>query len=107
MKPAPPVTRYEAMILARLLSRDLSNADAIAKVAADYVQTRGSGFAQLRRVLLIIIAAIVLCSLIGWLLLHVGVEVVQALIAVAMMTITWQLLRRRPGMSIADEFRNW
>jgi len=58
-------------------------------------------------VILIIVAAIVLCSLAGWLLLHLGVEVVQALVAVAMMTITWQLLRRRPGMSIADEFRNW
>ena len=89
------------------LNRELSNADAIDKVAARYVQKRGSGLAQLRRVILIIIAAIVLCSLAGWLLLHLGVEVVQALLAVAMMTITWQLLRRRPGMSIADEFRNW
>jgi len=90
-----------------LLVLDLSNVDAIDKVAARYVRKRGSGFAQLRRVILIIIAAIVLCSLAGWLLLHLGVEVVQALLAVAMMTITWQLLRRRPGMSIADEFRNW
>ena len=57
--------------------------------------------------LLIIVAAIVLCSLIGWLVLHLGVEVLHALLAVAMMTITWQFLRRRPGMSIADEFRNW
>jgi hypothetical protein len=58
-------------------------------------------------VLFIILAVIVLCSLAGWLILHLGVEVVQALLAVVMMTITWQFLRRRPGMSIADEFRNW
>jgi len=57
--------------------------------------------------LLVIVAVIILCSLVGWLVLHVGVEVLQALVAVAMMTIAWHLLRRRPGMSIADEFRNW
>jgi len=57
--------------------------------------------------LLVVVAVIVLCSLAGWLLLHLGVEVVQSLLAVAMLTITWHLLRRRPGMSIADEFRNW
>jgi len=57
--------------------------------------------------LLAIVAVIVLCSLVGWLVVHVGVEVLQALVAVAMMTITWHLLRRRPGMSIADDFRNW
>ena len=57
--------------------------------------------------LLVIVAVIILCSLVGWLVLHVGVEVLQALVAVAMMTITWHLLRRRPGMNIADEFRNW
>jgi uncharacterized membrane protein YfcA len=67
----------------------------------------GSNFAELKRMLLVVVAVIVLCSLAGWLLLHLGVEVVQSLLAVAMLTITWHLLRRRPGMSIADEFRNW
>jgi uncharacterized membrane protein YfcA len=67
----------------------------------------GSNFAKLKRMLLVVVAVIVLCSLAGWLLLHLGVEVVQSLLAVAMLTITWHLLRRRPGMSIADEFRNW
>lgn len=57
--------------------------------------------------LVLILIAIVLCSLAGWLVLHVGVEALQALVAVAMMTITWRLLRRRPHMTIADEFRNW
>jgi len=67
----------------------------------------GSNFAELKRMLLVVVAVTVLCSLAGWLLLHLGVEVVQSLLAVAMLTITWHLLRRRPGMSIADEFRNW
>jgi uncharacterized membrane protein YfcA len=57
--------------------------------------------------LFLILIAIVLCSLVGWIVLHLGVEVVQALVAVAMMTITWRLLRRHPHMTIADEFRNW
>jgi len=57
--------------------------------------------------LLVIVAVIVLCSLVGWLVLHVGVEVLQALVAVAMMTIAWHVLRRRPNMTIADDFRNW
>ena len=64
-------------------------------------------FADLRRMLVLLIIAIVLCSLAGWLVLHLGIEVIQALVALAMMTITWNLLRRRPNMSIADEFRNW
>ena len=67
----------------------------------------GSTFAKAELVLFIVIAAIVLCSLAGWLVLHLGVEVVQALLAVALMTVTWHLLRRRPGMSIADEFKHW
>jgi uncharacterized membrane protein YfcA len=57
--------------------------------------------------LFLILIAIVLCSLAGWLVLHLGVEVVQALVALVMMTIAWRLLRRRPHMTIADEFRNW
>ena len=57
--------------------------------------------------LLAIVAVIILCSIVGWLVLHVGVEVLQALVAVAMMTIAWHLLRRRPHMTIADDFRNW
>jgi hypothetical protein len=50
---------------------------------------------------------LIVCSFVAWLVLHVGIEVIQALIALAMMTITWHLLRRRPGSSIADEFRHW
>jgi hypothetical protein len=57
--------------------------------------------------LFVIVAAIVLCSLIGWLVLHLGIEVIQALVALALMTITWHLLRRRPHMTIADEFKYW
>jgi hypothetical protein len=57
--------------------------------------------------LFIIVAAIVLCSLIGWLVLHLGLEVIQALLALALMTITWHFLRRRPHMTIADEFKHW
>jgi hypothetical protein len=57
--------------------------------------------------LALILLAIVLCSLIVWVVLHLGVEVIQVLAAVAMMTITWHLLRRRPHMTIADDFRNW
>jgi len=55
----------------------------------------------------VIVAAVVLCSLIAWLVLHVGIEVIQALVALALMTITWRFLRRRPHMSIADEFKYW
>ncbi len=57
--------------------------------------------------LFLIVVTIVLCSLAGWLLLHLGFEVIQALVALAMMTITWHLLHRRPGRSIADDFTNW
>jgi hypothetical protein len=57
--------------------------------------------------LFVIVAAIVLCSLIGWLVLHLGVEVIQALVALALMTISWHFLRRRPHMTIADEFKYW
>ena len=57
--------------------------------------------------LTLILLAIVLCSLVVWVVLHLGVEAIQLLAAVAMMTITWRLLRRRPHMTIADDFRNW
>lgn len=57
--------------------------------------------------LLLVVIAILVCSLVGWLVLHLGVEVIQALIALVMMTVTWHFLRRRPHMTIADEFRNW
>jgi hypothetical protein len=57
--------------------------------------------------LFLIIAAVVLCSLAAWVVRHLGVEVIQALAAVAMMTIAWHLLRRRPNATIADDFRNW
>jgi hypothetical protein len=55
----------------------------------------------------VIVLAILVCSFVAWLVLHLGIEVIQALVALAMMTITWHLLRRRPGASIADEFRHW
>jgi uncharacterized membrane protein YbaN (DUF454 family) len=71
-------------------------------------QKRGSVFAAPRRgMLVLIVLAIVVCSFAAWLVLHLGIEVVQALIALAMMTITWHLMRRRPNMTIADEFRHW
>ena len=57
--------------------------------------------------LFLILLAIVLCVLVAWVVLHLGVEVVQALLAVAMMSIVWHLLRRRPNMSIGDDFRHW
>ena len=57
--------------------------------------------------LFLILSAVILCSLLAWVVLHVGVEVVQALLALAMMTVVWHLLRRRPNMTIADDFRNW
>ncbi len=59
------------------------------------------------RMLFLVILAIVVCSCVAWLVFHLGVEVIQALVALAMMTITWHLLRRRPNMTIADEFRHW
>jgi hypothetical protein len=68
---------------------------------------RGSAIAELQLVLFVVIAVVVLCSLAAWLILHLGVEAVQALLAVVMMTMTWHLLRRRPGSSIADEFKYW
>ena len=57
--------------------------------------------------LFLIVLAILVCSFAAWAVLHLGVEVIQALLALTMMTITWHLLRRRPGASIADEFRTW
>jgi hypothetical protein len=60
-----------------------------------------------RDMLFVIVLAIVVCSFVAWLVLHLGIEVIQALIALAMMTITWHLLHRRPNMTIADEFRHW
>jgi len=57
--------------------------------------------------LLLVVLAIVVCSFVAWLVLHLGIEVIQALLALAMMTITWHLLRRRPNMTISDELRHW
>ena len=57
--------------------------------------------------LFVIVLAILVCSFVAWLVLHLGFEVIQALIARAMMTIPWHLLHRRPNMTIADEFRHW
>ena len=57
--------------------------------------------------ILLVVLPIVVCSFVAWLVLHLGLEVIQALLALAMMTLTWHLLRRRPNMTIADEFRHW
>src|SRR5215471_9423738 len=111
MNPAPPVTRYEDIFYRRLPDAQLSNGDATHTVVfggACCPSERGSAFATLRPdMLVLIVLAILVCSLVAWLVLHLGIEVIQALIALAMMTITWNLLRRRPGGSIADEFRHW
>ena len=55
----------------------------------------------------LLVIAIVVCSCVAWIVLHLGIEVIQALIALAMMTITWHLLHRRPNMRLDDEFRHW
>ena len=111
MKPAPPVTKYEDIFYRRLPGAQLSNGNATHTVVfggAACSRRRGSAFAAEQRVMLfLIVLAILVCSFVAWLVLHLGIEVVQALVALAMMTITWNLLRRRPGSSIADEFRHW
>jgi len=55
----------------------------------------------------LICAVVMVCALVGWLVLYLGVEVVQALLAVALMVIAWHMLRRRPNMTIADDFKAW
>src|SRR4051812_26504202 len=107
MNPAPPVTRYEAIVPISLPSAQLSNADATAARGTRLPTKPGLTFAELSTMLFVIVAAIVVCSLIGWLILHLGIEVIQALVALALMTITWHFLRRRPYMTIADEFKYW
>jgi len=68
----------------------------------------GSAFAAPRSdMLFLIVLAIIVCSFVAWIVLHLGIDVIQALVALTMMTITWHLLHRRPGASIADEFRHW
>ena len=57
--------------------------------------------------LFVIVLAILVCSFAAWLVLLLGIEVIQALVSLAMLTITWHLLHRRPNMTIADEFRHW
>ncbi len=57
--------------------------------------------------LVVLVLAIIVCSIVAWLVLHLGLEACQALIALAMLTITWHLLHRRPNMTMADEFRHW
>ena len=57
--------------------------------------------------MLFLTVVIVFCSLLCWLVVRLGVEAIQVLLALAMMTLTWRLLRRRPHMTIADEFRHW
>ena len=58
-------------------------------------------------VFFILCAAVVLTSLLAWVVLHVGLEAAQSILALVMMTIVWHLLHRRANMSIADDFRNW
>ena len=55
----------------------------------------------------LIVALVVMCVLSVWLVTHLSADVVQALLAVAIMTVAWHLLSRRPGRSIADDFRAW
>ncbi len=55
----------------------------------------------------LLLLAIAFCVLVTWVVLHLGIDVVQALLAVAIMTITWRLMHRRPNMSIDDQFRHW
>ena len=57
--------------------------------------------------LFLIVSAIVLCSLLGLIVHYVGLEPMQALIALAGMTIIWHLLHHRSGMSISDDFKAW
>jgi hypothetical protein len=57
--------------------------------------------------MLFLTIAVVVCSLVCWLVVRLGVEAIQALLALAMMILTWRLLGRRPHMTIADEFRHW
>ena len=112
MKPAPPVTRYENISTVTSSVLQLSNGDATHRVVIGGTHApkkSGSVFALDPRAMLLVVVltAILVCSFVAWLVLHLGVEVVQALLALAMMTITWHLLRRRPNMTIADEFRHW
>ena len=82
----------------------------LAEMAAGYVldgQEHGSGFAQLDRMTFLILAAVVLCVLLVWFATHIGADVVQALLAVAIMTLTWHMMHGRSGRSISDDFRSW
>ncbi len=67
----------------------------------------GSVFAELPRMVLLILAAVMLCALAGWFLLSFGAEAAQALLVVALMVITWHMARRRPHMTISDDFKAW
>ena len=71
------------------------------------VARHGNVFAEMPRMVLLILAAIVLCALAGWFLLSFGMEAAQALLIVALMVITWHMLRRRPNMTISDDFSAW
>ncbi len=59
------------------------------------------------RMMFLILLAVAFCVLVTWVVLHLGIDVVQALLAVAIMSITWRLMRRRSNMSIDDQFRHW
>ncbi len=55
----------------------------------------------------LIVAVVVMCVLSVWLVTHLSADVVQALLAVAIMTLAWHLFSRRPGRSISDDFGPW
>ena len=67
----------------------------------------GNGFAKPERMTFLIVAAVLFCVLSMFLVTHLSVDVVQALLAVAIMTIAWHLLSRRPGRSMSDDFGPW
>ena len=67
----------------------------------------GNVFAQLNRMTFLIVAVVVLCVLLVWFGTHLSADVVQAMLAVTIMTLAWHMLSRRPGRSIADDFRYW
>ena len=82
----------------------------LVEMAGGYVllwQEYGNVFAKRRRMTFLIVTAVVLCALAMWLVRSLGADVIQALLAVAMMTFTWNLLNRRPGKSMADDFGPW
>lgn len=81
-----------------------------AEMAGGYVlpwQKHGNAFAKPERMTFLIVAVVVLCALAVWSVRHLGPDVVQALLAVGMMSLTWHLLSRRSSRSLADDFGPW